>query len=102
MKKFSKHTPEQLVAKLEQADKLKAEGKTNGEVVRELQASEAKLSRWRRTYGSMNRNEAKALKQLREENQKLKALLGEVELENGVAGVGFRETSQPLPAGMTQ
>lgn len=81
MKKFSKHTPEQIIAKLEHADKLKAEGNTNGEIARELQVSEATLSRWRRTYGTMSRNEAKALKKLREENQKLKALLGEAELE---------------------
>ena len=81
MKKFSKYTPEQIVAKLEQADKLKAEGKTNGEVARELQVSEATLSRWRRTYGNMGRHEAKALKKLREENEKLKALLGQSELE---------------------
>lgn len=81
MKKFSKHTPEQIVAKLEQADKLKAEGKTNGEVARELQVSEATLSRWRRTYGNMDRHEAKAVKKLREENEKLKALLGQSELE---------------------
>ena len=81
MKKFSKHTPEQIVAKLEQADKLKAEGKTNGEVARELKVSEATLSRWRRRYGNMDGNEAKALKKLREENEKLKALLGQSELE---------------------
>lgn len=81
MKKFSKHTPEQIVAKLEKAEKLKADGKTNGDVARELQVSEATLSRWRRSYGTMSRHEAKALKQLREENQKLKALLGQSELE---------------------
>ncbi|OKL50706.1 hypothetical protein BSZ39_13010 [Bowdeniella nasicola] len=39
------------------------------------------LARWRRDYGEMNRTEAKELKRLREENSKLKALLGEAELE---------------------
>lgn len=45
MKKFSKHTPEQIVAKLEQADLAKADGKTNAEVARELQISKATWAR---------------------------------------------------------
>lgn len=81
MKKFTKHTPEQIVARLEQATKLMAEGKTNGDVARVLGVSEATLARWRRDYGEMNKSEAKELKRLREENNKLKALLGEAELE---------------------
>ncbi|WP_143180566.1 hypothetical protein [Bowdeniella nasicola] len=43
MKKFTKHTPEQIVARLEQAAKLKAGGKTNGDIARALGVSEATL-----------------------------------------------------------
>ncbi|MDK6565922.1 transposase [Corynebacterium pyruviciproducens] len=81
MKKFKKHTPEQIVVKLERATKLKGEGKTNVEVARDLQISEAKLVRWSKSYGQMDRAQARELKQLRDENDKLKRLLGQSELE---------------------
>ncbi|MDH4658259.1 transposase [Corynebacterium pyruviciproducens] len=82
MKKFKKHTPEQIVVKLERATKLKGEGKTNVEVARDLQISEATLVRWSKSYGQMDRAQARELKQLRDENDKLKRLLGQSELEN--------------------
>ncbi|PRQ10271.1 hypothetical protein C1Y63_12390 [Corynebacterium sp. 13CS0277] len=81
MKKFNKHTPEQIVAKLEQADKLKAEGKNNAEICRELTISEATLARWRSTYRGMDKSQAKLLRELKKENDQLKRLLGQSELE---------------------
>lgn len=81
MKKFSKHTPEQIVRKLEQADKLQAAGSTVAQVCRQLQISEATFARWRKQYGTMSRTEAREFQKLREENARLKRLLGEAELE---------------------
>lgn len=81
MKKFKKHTPEQIVGKLDQAAKLKAEGKTNADVARDLKVSEATLHRWQKTYGQMDRAGARELKALRDENDRLKKLLGEAELD---------------------
>ena len=81
MKKFKKHTPEQIVGKLEQAAKLKAEGKTNADVARDLKVSEATLHRWQKTYGQMDRAGARELKALRDENDRLKKLLAEAELD---------------------
>lgn len=81
MKKFSKHTPEQIVRKLEQAEKLQSAGSTVAQICRELKISEATYARWRKHYGTMSRTEAKQFQQLREENAKLKRLLGEAELE---------------------
>lgn len=81
MKKFTKHTPEQIVARLEQARKLKKQGKNNADICRELGISEATLSRWHRDYGDMNHNHARELKRLRAENATLKNMLGQAELE---------------------
>ena len=81
MRKFKKHTPEQIVVKLEEATKLKGQGKTNAQVARDLQVSVATLSRWYKTYGQMDRSQARELKKLRDENEKLKRLLGQAELE---------------------
>ena len=47
VKKFSKHTPEQIVRKLEQADKLQAAGSTVAQVCRQLQINKATFAPWR-------------------------------------------------------
>ena len=76
MRKFSKHTPEQIVVKLEKAEALRGEGMSTAQACRVLGISEATLCRWRQRYGSMNRSEAKELRELREQNARLKQLLG--------------------------
>ena len=68
MRKFSKHTPEQIVVKLEKAEALRGEGMSTAQACRVLGISEATLCRWRQRYGSMNRSEAKELRELREQN----------------------------------
>ena len=75
MRKFSKHTPEQIVVKLEKAEALRGEGMSTAQACRVLGISEATLCRWRQRYGSMSRSEAK------EQNARLKQLLGQAELE---------------------
>lgn len=81
MKKFSKHTPEQIVRKLDRAREMREAGSTTAQIVTELGISEATLNRWQSTYGSMTRSEAKELQRLRDENSRLKRLLGQAELE---------------------
>ena len=67
--------------KLRRADELAAEGKTGEEIAAELQVSPATLYNWRRTYGGLDTDAAKARKELREQNGRLKRLLAEAELE---------------------
>ena len=55
MKKFKKHTPEQIVGKLDQAAKLKAEGKTNADVARDFKFCLATLLRCHKTFGNLYR-----------------------------------------------
>ena len=80
-RKFSKHTPEQIVVKLEKAEALRGEGMTTAQACRVLGISEATLCLWRQRYGSISRSEAKELRELREQNACLKQLLGQAELE---------------------
>ena len=67
--------------KLRRADELAAEGRTGEQIAAELQISPATLYNWRRTYGGMDTDAAKELKELREQNARLKRLLAEAELE---------------------
>ncbi|MDK8845758.1 transposase [Corynebacterium sp. MSK297] len=84
MKKFSKHTPEKIVAKLDKARSMKASGSTVAEVCRDLGVSEETYRRWVKKYGDMSRSEARRFKKLQEENAKFKRLLGEAELETAL------------------
>jgi putative transposase len=69
------------VRKLRRADELAAEGKIGEEVAAELGVSAATLDNWRRAYGGMDTDAAKELKELRDQNGRLRLLLAEAELE---------------------
>ncbi len=81
MKKRKRHSPEQVVKKLRDADAMLAAGKSIGEVLQMLEVSEATLSRWRSQYGGMKSEEAKRLKMLGEENNRLKKIVGDQVLD---------------------
>jgi len=81
MRRRKRHTPEQIIRKLRDADALLAAGKTVGEVCQALEVSEPTWHRWRNQYGGMKAEEAKRLRQLEAENQRLKKLLAEAELD---------------------
>ena len=76
-----RHTPEQVVRKLTQADRLLAEGNDVADVCRELQVSEQTYYRWRNQFGGLKADDAKRLKELEKENSTLKRLLADAELE---------------------
>jgi transposase-like protein len=82
--KRRRHTPEQVVRKLAEADKLLGQGKTIEEACRALEITESTFHRWRNQYGGMKANDAKRLKNLETENARLKKLLAEAELEKSM------------------
>ncbi len=67
--------------KLRRADELAAGGKTGEQIAAELGVSAATLYNWRRAYGGMDTDAVKELKELREQNGRLKRLLAEAELK---------------------
>jgi transposase-like protein len=79
--KQRRHTPEQVVRKLREADRLLAEGKTIPEVAKALEVSENTFHRWRAQYGGMTADDVKRLKELERENQQLKRIVADKELE---------------------
>jgi putative transposase len=76
-----RHSPEQVVRKLAQADRMLGEGKDVADVCRELQVSEQTYYRWRNQFGGLKADDAKRLKDLERENATLKRLLADAELE---------------------
>ena len=75
--KRRRHTPEQVIRKLREADRLLAEGKTTAEVARQLEVSENTYHRWRNQFGGMKADDAKRLKELERENARLKRIVAD-------------------------
>lgn len=82
--KRKRHTPEQIIKKLREADTMLAAGKTIGQIAQALGVSEQTFHRWRNQYGGMKSEEAKRLKELEAENLRLKTLLAEAELDKAI------------------
>lgn len=89
---------EDIVRKLRRKDELTAQGKTGEEITAELEVSPATLYNWRRSYGGMDTDAAKELKELREQNARLKRLLAEAELvKDALREVAKRKFQAQLP-----
>ena len=76
-----RHTPEQIIRKLREADRLLGERMEVPEVAKQLEVSEQTLHRWRAQYGGLKAAEAKRLKELERENGKLKRMVADQLLE---------------------
>ena len=80
-KRRKRHTPEQIVKKLRDADAMLNSGKELAAVLQGLEISEATYHRWRTQYGGMKATEAKRLKELEEENKRLKEIVADQQLD---------------------
>jgi transposase-like protein len=81
-KRRKRHSPEQVVRKLRDADAMLNAGKDLAAVLQALEVSEATYGRWRAQYGGMKAEEAVRLKRLEEENKQLKEVVAELTLDN--------------------
>lgn len=81
-KRRKRHSPEQVVRKLRDADAMLNSGKDLAAVLQTLEVSESTYARWRGQYGGMKAEEAVRLKRLEEENKKLKEVVAELTLDN--------------------
>ena len=79
--KRHRHTPEQVVRKVREGERLLNDGKGLAEILRTLEISEATWNRWRSQYGGMKASQAKRLKELEAENARLKRLVANQALD---------------------
>ena len=77
-----RHTPEQIIRKLREADRLLAEGAEVADVARHMDVPEQTYHRWRNQFGGMNADDAKRLRELEREIRELKQIVADKELEN--------------------
>ena len=79
-----KHTPEQIIAKLRQAEVAISTGSTVVEAVRQIEVTEQTFYRWRNEYGGLSIDQAKRLKQIEAENSRLKRAIADLTLDNQI------------------
>ncbi len=79
-----RHTPEQIIRKLREAEVGLAKGQPIAEVARKLGITEQTHYRWRKEYGGLRVDQAKRLKELEKENARLKKLVAEQALDNAI------------------
>ena len=79
-----RHTPEQIIRRLREAEVALAQGQTVARVCRSLGVAEQTFYRWRKEYGGMRVDQAKRLKKLEKENLRLKRLVADLSLDNQI------------------
>jgi transposase-like protein len=79
--KRRQHTPEQIVRKLREADRMLGEGSSVVELCKQLMVTEQTYYRWRNQYGGMKADDAKRLKELEKENSRLKKIVADQALD---------------------
>ena len=76
-----RHSAEEIVAKLRQADVLLAQGQTGVDVARVLGVTETTYYRWRSEFGGLKGDQVKRLKELEQENTRLRKAVAELTLD---------------------
>ena len=84
MARGKKHTPEQIVNVLRQIEVAIANGKATPLACKEAGVTEQTYYRWRKEYGGLKVDQAKRLKDLEQENSKLKRLVAELSLDKQI------------------
>ncbi len=79
-----RHTAEQIIGKLREAEVELAKGMSISEVCRKLEIHEQTYYRWRKEYGGLRVDQAKRLKELERENARLKKLVADQALDNAI------------------
>ena len=84
MAKRQRHTPEQVISRLREAEVKTAKGTPIAQVCKDLAVTEQTYYRWRKEFGGMKLDQAKRLRQLEGENARLKRLLADAELDKAI------------------
>jgi putative transposase len=78
------YTPEQIINKLREAEVMLSQGATLSVILKKIGVSDVTYYRWRKEYGGMRIDQAHRLKQLEQENTRLKKLVADLSLDNAI------------------
>ncbi len=77
-----RYTAEQIIGFLRQAEVMVGQGKSIAEVLREIGVTANTYYRWRKEYGGLGLDQARRLKELEQENSRLKRVVADLSLDN--------------------
>ncbi len=77
-------TPEQIIAKLREAEIRISQGATVSEASRQIGVADHTFYRWRKEYGGLRFDQVRQLKELQKENGRLKKLVADLSLDNAI------------------
>lgn len=80
----ARHTAEQIIGKLREAEVLQAKGMSMEEIMRQLGISDATYYKWRKEYGGLRVDQAKRLKELEHENSQLRKVVSDLSIDNAI------------------
>jgi len=87
------YTAEQIINKLREAEIFLSQGATIGEASNKIGVSDYTYYRWRKEYGGMRVDQAHRLKELEQENSRLKRLVADLSLDNAILKEAARGNS---------
>ena len=76
-----RYRPEEIVAKLRQVDVLVSQGQNIADAIRQIGVSEVTYYRWRQEYGGLKTEQVKRLKELEQENSRLRKAISDLTLD---------------------
>ena len=76
-----RYTPEEIVAKLRQVDVVVSQGQNIADAIRQIGVSEVTYYRWRQEHGGLKADQVKRLKQLEQENSRLRRAVSDLTLD---------------------
>jgi transposase-like protein len=79
-----KHTAEQIIGKLREADVLQSQGMLMEEILRQLCICDTTYYKWRKEYGGLRMDQAKRLKELEQENNRLRKVVADLTIDNSI------------------
>jgi len=79
-----RHSVEQIIMKLREAEVLQGKGQSIAEACRQIAVSEQTYYKWRKEYGGLQIDQAKRFKQIEQENGRLKKLVADLSMDNAI------------------
>jgi transposase-like protein len=76
-----KHKPEEIIGKLREVEIVLAQGASTAEACRRISVSEQTYYRWRKEYGGLKTDQARRMKDLEKENQRLRRAISDLTLD---------------------
>ena len=85
-----KHKPEEIVVKLRQVDVLTSQGSTVADAIRQIGVTEITYYRWRKEFGGLQTNQVRRIKDLEQENTRLRRAVSDLTIDKMILSEASR------------